>query len=573
MIIVVKMKNLIQRGKNYYFRLTVPQDCKETVGKREILLSLKTDDPLKATKEADKLTEHWKACFDNLRKSKVSNKPLAPIKRVTTPSLMLDYTLDAFSNKLISHLEKNLPALLDKNTDKELQELSRHYRDMILMFKDGFSMLDAGRMHLDLPELGLTGLWKPAGSPGVERRRRRAVAEVLKTAQGMIDVELGIDYSKRKNATALPETSGQKVPAKAPARIQAAVADRDFNIFDITDLMLNSKKRIPKTQITIRADVKNLSEWCGGCIDIRDFDKRALIDFVKECLPYIPKHAAKKKCYNGVSLLEQTKMVKGNPDKYVPISETTCKNRLTALSSVFNFAIKQLGVIPINPVTGLEVQAIRSIPNRNRAFSQSELIDFHMGIQTVRSNSTETSGCFWIPMLSLYHGFRLNEICSLFVKDVYKTDDGIWVIDVNRNDPTKRVKNDPSVRVVPIHPYLHSLGFLDYVDRQQAERSDGLLFPELTFTETAGYARNIGRWFSKWKTTWLPEDSHYKNFHGLRYTFIQTAQNEAGMSDRCNQEITGHDLPGVSSVHLGYSGRLKPAAVLEELAKLRYGWE
>jgi len=29
----------------------------------------------------------------------------------------------------------------------------------------------------------------------------------------------------------------------------------------------------------------------------------------------------------------------------------------------------------------------------------------------------------------------------------------------------------------------------------------------------------------------------------------------------------------VSSVHLGYSGRLKPKAVLEELKRLEYGWE
>ena len=127
---------------------------------------------------------------------------------------------------------------------------------------------------------------------------------------------------------------------------------------------------------------------------------------------------------------------------------------------------------------------------------------------------------------------------------------------------------------MPVHPYIQELGFIEYVAAQKSQRKeDQLLFPELTLTEIDGYRRRISQWFAKWKLTWLPEGSHHKNFHGFRYTFVQTAQNVAGISDRCSQEITGHEIPGVSSVHLGYSGRLKPAALLEELQKVRYGWE
>jgi hypothetical protein len=45
------------------------------------------------------------------------------------------------------------------------------------------------------------------------------------------------------------------------------------------------------------------------------------------------------------------------------------------------------------------------------------------------------------------------------------------------------------------------------------------------------------------------------------------------MPDRHAQEITGHAIEGVSAVHLGYSGPLKPAVLLEELQKVKYGWE
>jgi integrase len=100
-----------------------------------------------------------------------------------------------------------------------------------------------------------------------------------------------------------------------------------------------------------------------------------------------------------------------------------------------------------------------------------------------------------------------------------------------------------------------------------------VLFHDVRGNAVKGYRDRMTKWFAKWKQNWLPEESLHKHFHDLRYTFIRTAQNDAKMSDRCSQEITGHSVSGVSAVHLGYSGRLKPAAVLEELQKIRYGWE
>ncbi|VGO12119.1 hypothetical protein PDESU_00669 [Pontiella desulfatans] len=48
MVITITMKNVIPRGKTLYFRLAVPADCREAIGKREILQPLKTSDELEA---------------------------------------------------------------------------------------------------------------------------------------------------------------------------------------------------------------------------------------------------------------------------------------------------------------------------------------------------------------------------------------------------------------------------------------------------------------------------------------------------------------------------------------------
>lgn len=182
---------------------------------------------------------------------------------------------------------------------------------------------------------------------------------------------------------------------------------------------------------------------------------------------------------------------------------------------------------------------------------------------------------YWVTVLALYHGFRVNEICSLHLKDIYQDEDDVWVMDIKEDGVKKTVKTTSSVRIVPVHPFvLDTLDFMGLVEARKRQGTKGdLLFPNLTYTETQGYAKKISVWFRQWKKTWLPVECHHKNFHSLRHTFAQQAQNQAKMSDRCNQEITGHSIAGVSAVHLGYSGRLKPRDVLEELKKVKYGWE
>ena len=60
MIVVVNMKNVIQRGKAYFFRIAVPADCQEEIGQREIVVSLRTKKPLEAEKKAEPVREKWK---------------------------------------------------------------------------------------------------------------------------------------------------------------------------------------------------------------------------------------------------------------------------------------------------------------------------------------------------------------------------------------------------------------------------------------------------------------------------------------------------------------------------------
>ena len=62
----------------------------------------------------------------------------------------------------------------------------------------------------------------------------------------------------------------------------------------------------------------------------------------------------------------------------------------------------------------------------------------------------------------LYSGARPGELCQLHVGDVRREGE-IWVIDINAHGD-KRLKTESSAGLVPIHPQLIGLGWLDYVE-------------------------------------------------------------------------------------------------------------
>ena len=75
---------------------------------------------------------------------------------------------------------------------------------------------------------------------------------------------------------------------------------------------------------------------------------------------------------------------------------------------------------------------------------------------------------FWVPLIGLYTGMRLEEICQGYVSDI-KEIDGVWCFDVNDDKPDKSVKTEDR-RLVPIHPFLVKDFRIHQVRPEPAER-------------------------------------------------------------------------------------------------------
>ncbi|WP_262964410.1 site-specific integrase [Methylobacter psychrophilus] len=142
---------------------------------------------------------------------------------------------------------------------------------------------------------------------------------------------------------------------------------------------------------------------------------------------------------------------------------------------------------------------ISSESNR-RAFNPDELKALFQDDNSGRENYVKGFNSFrgidanfkyWLPLLGLYTGAALSELCQLHLSDIRKhkafDDSEHWIIDfnVNPDDGDSRFKNDYRPRLIPIHKVLIDLRFTDYIN-DQLQKGEKELFPTAR--------RNVGKY-------------------------------------------------------------------------------
>ena len=209
-------------------------------------------------------------------------------------------------------------------------------------------------------------------------------------------------------------------------------------------------------------------------------------------------------------------------------------------------------------------------------------------------------GKFWIPLLAALEGVRLGEAAQLLTADIQlrcfdqeefadwgvdlddpsgpwvrlrafspKDEDGvpivgIWCIDVVPEDG-KNMKTVNSKRVIPLHPLLLELGFLDYVaEQKRAGKRD--LFPGLKPEKANRAGENLGEWFSRY-LAFIGMKRKRLSFHSLRHTFDTHLLNREVPDVRVS-ELMGHAQQGQTNNRYYKGARL--AKLTEAIASINY---
>ena len=171
---------------------------------------------------------------------------------------------------------------------------------------------------------------------------------------------------------------------------------------------------------------------------------------------------------------------------------------------------------------------------------------------------------FWIPLIALYSGMRLNEICQLYCDDI-KYEKKIWYFHLTDERDDQFIKNKQSKRDVPIHPKLIELGFIDYVKEVREAKKDRVFY-QLQFSEKNHYANMMSGWFARYMKSIGIKNAH-KVFHSFRHT-VKPALRDIGIPFEYQNAICGW-----SSNNVGvdvYGGKVPIKKLYEELSRLDY---
>lgn len=167
---------------------------------------------------------------------------------------------------------------------------------------------------------------------------------------------------------------------------------------------------------------------------------------------------------------------------------------------------------------------------------------------------------YWIPLIGLYSGIRIEAIATLATAQVREVD-GVLSMVIEKD------KNKAGRRIVPIHPRLLELGFRAYLDELNA-KGEAQLFPKLSGAKfSKNTSRNFGRLLDE-----VGISDPLKVFHSFRHSVI-TRLHAARANTAHVMQLVGHSQSG-NDVHFGtYTHAISPAELLETLKLLKYPTE
>lgn len=287
------------------------------------------------------------------------------------------------------------------------------------------------------------------------------------------------------------------------------------------------------------------------------------------------------------------------------IEAATIEKLIVRLGVLHEFAFKK-GLTKISPDA-----PDRPTPDRNpagkkpveKAFTKADLQAIYSGYLYTGTELVKSSAVFpyqfWLPILGLLTGGRLNELCQLDTEDVSKNErEGIWTIslmDDERDRPLpKSLKNQSSRRILPIHSELIRMGFLEFVEQAAKEGRDKLFSDGLTYNPKKGWGSNATHFFCRFPSESTSASGYFfkcgirerdatgktdrKNFHSFRHTFTDLAREAGGEAYLVLPDLTGHSRGREGQVAMYGNGfsQSRKQAVLEsltipvDLSKLTY---
>ena len=304
-----------------------------------------------------------------------------------------------------------------------------------------------------------------------------------------------------------------------------------------------------------------------------------------------PKKAFKSLKRRDVMEVRRSLMERVDPDRTrrAPrngmMSLDTARSYFQLCTRLFQFALNE-DIIALNPASNLSIMVRKKNKNKSsyRPFTKEDLnklINGYIYRNTELTRSrTLLDGLFWAPLLAMYTGGRVNEICQLCIKDVLSTpsskagEPDIWYISINDDEVTQSTKTESSIRDVPLHDDLITLGFVDFFQKRKSVAGlNEQLFEKMPYCKTNGWGRPVSRWFNGETGLEGYLDSvqltirERKTFHSFRHTAAHFLR-KAGTDEAAIAATVGHEHKTTTSI---YGDGFELETLKDTINRLNYG--
>ena len=557
---------------SYLFRIKIPNDLRDFFGgKSQFKISLRNGIKSQSLMCSKVIYSEVQSIFKSIRMGSVSEISLNQIKEILrdkvertllhSQHVVTDTNtfIDSEVQKKLKEIEEEkgvLKSQIEENYEKVLEHIEKEIQG-ILKRKDlsiDTNSLEFKQLRKQFLELRLIrSSWK------------RELLEDSGNTVEKIRKEIYHKFNIKDDSIPLKGIQSTQFISES-VETKSLTDDDSPKISEVRDEFIRERLLSgfsPKSTSEIESTLGDLIEIVGDK-PIGQFSMKDSREF-KNIISRLPKHRTQTPRYRDLTINQILKLdgVKGQEPKNL--------NKLIYRVRIFFKWLKNnyREYVPENYFEGLTVDS-NKVDKPRDGFSNDDLKKiFHTTdylYNTVRyQRNLIKLPKFYIPLVGLFTGMRLDEICQLRVEDVYK-DKKYDVIKVRISEDTK-LKNIQSERIIPIHPILKKLGFIEYCDYLRRKKKDRV-FWELK-KDRDGYGRNIGRFFNKYLKKVGVWEYQNKVFHSLRHTFI-TRLLQNGVREEIVNGLDGHKQKTMSTT-VYFKGGFPSEVLYEEgISKLNY---
>lgn len=560
-------------SSNWHYRRRVPLDLARHYGRTVLTSSLGTSNHReacdKARAEAHRLDLEFKAVRERLAAGAAA-QPTPQLTQAKAQELAARWLHDALAEE-----ERRRAARTSPQTEEELEEhegllgsLESDAAQRLASSGYGVALLDAKEL---LKTEGLEMLAHPQDFTLLARELLKARVSFLRLEQR----RTWGDYSAPVPVLALNPLKGEAAPDQPTTTTKGPRLDQALEKYiegKATKWTMSSARAItPELKnfvVMVSADPQDYQE-APQAVPGTALDRDRMRQYHK-IMHHLPKRRSQSAPYKGKTLAWLMAQNIPEGDK---LGATTLTAAFANVRSFVTWLEEERLLArdwparSLNKVLEVHRKASEVKPH---AFTDQELaLLFHP--DHFRPDHLRASWHFWLPLLGLHTGARLEELCQLHLEDIRQEDgSGVWFLDIN-DEGDKHLKSTAGKRKVPIHPALIELGLLDRVSALQAKGKDRL-FPGLKVRASTGnLSGTAGHWFTRYRRSCgvggAGGEKSAKVFHSFRHT-VFTRSKHLGLDRRAVKEMLGHEQGEFSDVTGRYEGafpiqHLREAVVLK----------